>query len=227
MVFYPRLGLSLQTLHSPLYSLLSLPFRIWIQSIYHDVVYHLKIFFCRELSSRLPFLLEHPSAGSYFLLSGPASFFSSSLQFEHYTAFSHSFQHNCVFILSIHFTRTILLHIHISNASSRFCSFRRSVQVPAPYNATLRTKHYTSLFLSSVSKSPQKILLFLLKTFFAIVILCFTSWGWYWYCTQVFESVHLFDGFIFTSHIYLHWFSSDNLDLRLSYIYLHPVIPTK
>ena len=37
------------------------------------------IFFCREFSSCLSFLLEHPSAGSYFLVSGPANFYSSSL----------------------------------------------------------------------------------------------------------------------------------------------------
>ena len=37
----PTMGLSLQTQHSPLYPLLSLPFRIYIQSIYHNVVYHL------------------------------------------------------------------------------------------------------------------------------------------------------------------------------------------
>ena len=37
------------------------------------------IFFCYESSSRLPFILEHPSAGSSFLASDPANFFSSSL----------------------------------------------------------------------------------------------------------------------------------------------------
>ena len=33
------------------------------------------------------------------------------------------------FILSVHFTRSILLHTQISNASSCFCSFHRSFQV--------------------------------------------------------------------------------------------------
>ena len=37
------------------------------------------IFFCRELSSHLPFLLEHTSAGSSFLASGPVNLFFSSL----------------------------------------------------------------------------------------------------------------------------------------------------
>ena len=79
------------------------------------------------------------------------------------------------FILSIDFTLSILLHTHISNASSRFCSFRRSVQVSAPYNTTLHTKHFTSLFSSYFSKGSQKMLLFLLKASFAIAILCFSS----------------------------------------------------
>ena len=52
------------------------------------------------------------------------------------------------FILSVHFTRFMLLHIHILNASCCFCSFRRSVQVSVPYNATLHTKLFTILCLS-------------------------------------------------------------------------------
>ena len=36
-MFCPRAGLSLQTQDSPLYPILSLPFRIFIQSIYHNV----------------------------------------------------------------------------------------------------------------------------------------------------------------------------------------------
>ena len=78
-MFCPRAGLSLQTQHSPLYPLLSLPFRIFIQSIYHNVIYHSDFFFCLKLSSHLPFLLEHPSAGISFLTSGPVNFFSSPL----------------------------------------------------------------------------------------------------------------------------------------------------
>ena len=69
-----------------------------------------------------------------------------------------------------------ILHIHISNSSSRIYSFRHTVQVSAPYNATLYTKHFTSLFIRSLPKGPQKMLLFLLKTSFAIAILCFISW---------------------------------------------------
>ena len=76
-------------------------------------------------------------------------------------------------ILSVHFTSSILLHNHNSNSSSSFCSFRRNAKVSAPYNATLHTKHFTSLVLSSFSKGPQKKLLFLLIATFAI--LCFTS----------------------------------------------------
>ena len=80
------------------------------------------------------------------------------------------------FILSVHFTLSILLHTHISNPSSRFCSFRGSVQVSAPYNTTLYTKHFTSLFRSSFPKDPRKCFFFLLKASFAIAMLCFTCW---------------------------------------------------
>ena len=41
IVFWPRTGLSVQTQHSPLYPLPILLFRIFIQSTYHNVVYHL------------------------------------------------------------------------------------------------------------------------------------------------------------------------------------------
>ena len=78
IVFCPRAGLSLQTQHSPLNSLLSLAFRIFIQFIYHNVQSS-DIFFCPELSSHLPYLLEHPSAGSSFLAIVPENFFSASL----------------------------------------------------------------------------------------------------------------------------------------------------
>ena len=77
---------------------------------------------------------------------------------------------------SVHFTCSILLHIHISNASSRFLLIRWCVQVSAPYYTTLHSNHFTSLLLSYFSKGPQKVLLFLLKASFAIAILCFTSW---------------------------------------------------
>ena len=55
------------------------------------------------------------------------------------------------FILAVHFTCSILHHIRVWNASSRFCSLR-GVQLSEPYNATLHTKHFTNLFLSSFSK---------------------------------------------------------------------------
>ena len=64
-VFFPRLGLSLQTEPSLLYPLLSLPFRIFI-SIYHKVVYHL----ISSAANFLPF--TNPSRASFsrqFLLS--------------------------------------------------------------------------------------------------------------------------------------------------------------
>ena len=76
-VFCPRIGLSLQTEPSPFYPVLSLPFRIFIQSIYHKVVYHL----ISSAANFLPFTI--PSRTSFsrqFLLSQwPSNFFSTSL----------------------------------------------------------------------------------------------------------------------------------------------------
>ena len=63
--FCPRAGLSLQTHHSPLYPLLILPFRIFIQFIYYNVVVSSDIIFCREPSrasfSRQFLLSQWPS----------------------------------------------------------------------------------------------------------------------------------------------------------------------
>ena len=58
-------------------------------------------------------------------------------------------------------------------------------------------------------------LLFLLKASFAIFILCFTSVITVHVASDItpqvglYEAVHLFDGFIINSHVYLLWFSSD------------------
>ena len=107
-------------------------------------------------------VLELPSAGSSFLLaSDPANFFSSSLSVPTLFFLLPLFlaQLHFLFCLSILHARSLLLHTHISNASSCFCSFWHSVQVSAPYNTTLHTKHFTSLFRSSFSKGPQKMLL--------------------------------------------------------------------
>ena len=97
IVFCPRAGLSLQAQHSSLYTLLSLPFRIFVQSIYHNVVYHL------ISSSASKFLPNyHPSRASFsrqFLLSQWPSQFSFPLlyQFQHYSSFSQSSWHKCIF----------------------------------------------------------------------------------------------------------------------------------
>ena len=69
----------------------------------------------------------------------------------------------------------------------------------------LHIEHFTNLFLSSFSKGPQKRLQFLLKTSFAILPLLSSA------AVQIttdiahleFEAVHIFDGFIFNSHVYL------------------------
>ena len=172
IVLCSRSGLSLLTQHFPLYPLLSLPFSIFIQSIYYNVIPS----FAENVHYRLQFLVEHPSAGSSFSTSDQANFFSSSLSVPALFFLLPLFLTKLhFFVLSVHFTRSIFLHTHISNVSSRFCAFRRSFQVSVPNTPTLHAKHFTSLFLSSFSKGPQKMVLFLLKASFAIAILCFTS----------------------------------------------------
>ena len=138
----------MQVRHYPFYPLLNFPFRICIVRL------------C--------------IAGSSFLDSGlffPLFFISFSIILPFPTVSSTA---SCLFCLSI-FTRPILLHIHISNASSHLCSFRRSIQFSAPYNATLNAKHFTSIFHISFSKGAWKMILLLLNVSFAIAILCFTS----------------------------------------------------
>ena len=167
IVFCPRAGLSLQIQHSPLYPLLSLPFRIFIQSIYHNVVYHL------TPSSALNFLpFTSPSRTSfsrqYFLSQGPSQFLflfiSSNIILP-----SPNLSSTIAFVIFVHFTRSILIYIHISNASSSYCSFRHSVKVSAPYNATLHTKHFNSLFLY---QGPAENASFLVKNFFCHCTIC-------------------------------------------------------
>ena len=160
-VFHCKLSI----LHSTLFSAI---FFIFAHSLSSD------IFFYREPSSHLPFLLERPSAGSSLLASSPVNSFSSSLSIPAL------FFLLPLFLAQLHFYFACPFYtFHPSpyphlKCFQRFCSFRRTVQDSAPYNATLHTKHFTSLFLCYSSKDPQKMLLFLLKGSFAIAILCFT-----------------------------------------------------
>ena len=110
IVFCPRAGLSQQTQDSPLYPLLSLSFRIFIQSIYHNIFYHLTsssvanffpfTFPCRASFSRQLILSQRPSQ-FLFLFFMSSSIILRSPTLSSTTAF---------FILSDHFTRSILLH---------------------------------------------------------------------------------------------------------------------
>ena len=153
-MFCPRAGLSLQTQHSPLYSLLRLPpsyssFIIMLSIIWYILLP--RTFFSFTIPSRACFSKQ-------FLLSQwPSQFlFLFFISYRIVLPFPTLSSTTEFFIFSVHFTRPILLHIHISNASSRFCSFRRTVQVSAPYNATLHTMHFTSPLLSSFSKVSRK-----------------------------------------------------------------------
>ena len=174
-MFFPRASLSLQTqlFHSTLFSaFLSVssysPFIIMLSVIWYLLLP--RTFFPFTIPSRASFsrqfLLSQFPSQFLFLFFISSSIILPSPTLPSTTAF---------FILSIHFTRSILLHIHISNASSRLCLFFHSDQVSAPYNTTLHTEHFTSLFRSSFSKGPQKMLVILLKASFAIFTLCFTS----------------------------------------------------
>ena len=99
-----RAGLSLQAQHSPLYPLLSLPFRIFVQSIYHKVVYHL----ISSAANFLPFTIPpRASFNSQLLLSQFLFLFfiSSSIILPLPTLSSTT----AFFILSVHLTRSILL----------------------------------------------------------------------------------------------------------------------
>ena len=163
MVFCQRAGLLLQTQHSALYPLLSLPFRICIPPIYRNVIYHL-------ISSSGANLL---SVYHSFLVRAPANFFSSCLSVPAL------FVILPLFLAQLHF----LLCLSISHAQSFSISTSQmlpvvfcTIQVSAPYNTTLYTNYFSSFFLSSFSKGLQKMLLFLLKASFAIAILSFTSW---------------------------------------------------
>ena len=134
------------------------------------------IFFCREPSYRLPLLLEYPSAGSSFLVNGPANFFSYSLSVAALIFALPLFPEQLRFL----FCLSILHAPSFSISTSQMLPFifAHSIIVSKSLHHTmpLHTKHLTSLFLSSFSKDLQKMLLFLLKASFAIAILCLTSW---------------------------------------------------
>ena len=138
----------------------------------------LSIIWCLLLSWSF-FQFTIPSAGSSFLASGPVNFFfffsPLHYQFQHYSPSITLCSTTAFFILPVHFTHSILLYIHISNASSNFCSSHPNVK--SLHHIMLHSIQSTSLACSLVLiPSPQKMLLFLLKASFAIAILCFTSW---------------------------------------------------
>ena len=143
-MFCPRAGLSLKTQHSSLYLSSQSSF-----SYLHTV--HLScccltsdIFFCRESSSHLPFLLEDRFSRQFFLSQWPNQFiflfFISCSIILPSPILSNT---TAVFILSVHFTRSILLLIHISNDSSRFHSFR--LVSKSLHHITLHSTQSTSL----------------------------------------------------------------------------------
>ena len=177
-MFCPGAGLSLQIQHSPLYPLISLPFHICLQSIYHDVVYDL-------ISSSA---VKHPSAGSFFLASGPVNFFSSSLPVPALFFLLPVFPAQLDFsFLFIHFT--FYPSFSISTSQMLPGVYAHSVVVSKSlHHRTLRSTQSTSLDSSLVLfQGPAENGSYLLKTSFAIAILCFTydsSSCCYWYYTS-------------------------------------------
>ena len=175
-------------------------------------------------------VLEHPSAGSSILASGPTNFFSSSLSVPALFFLLPLFQAQLHFL----FCLSILHAPSFSIPTSQMLPvvFAHSVVVfRSLHHTTLHSTQNTSLvFYSSFSKGPQKMLLFFGKSFFChcypllyFLTAVHVATG---VTPQVFEVVHLFDGFIFNSHVYLLLFSSGKHSLLLIYIYLHPIILT-
>ena len=207
-VFCPRAGLfcKLSILHSSLFSAFLFvsaysPFFMMLSIMWYLLLP--RTFFPFTIPSRASFsrqlLLSQWPSQFLFLF-----FISSSIIFPCPTLFSTT----AFFILSLHPSP------HLKCFQS-FCSFRHSAQVSAPYNDTLHTKHFSSLFSCYFSKGP-------VKSFFCL------SYPLLYFLTavhivtditpQVLEAVHLFVGFIFTSHVYLLLFSSYNYHLCLIYI---------
>ena len=111
------------------------------------------VFFCCEPSSRLPFLVEYPSAGISFLASSSTTVFFLLPLFLAHLHFLF-----CLFILhapTFSISTSLMLPV----------VFPHSVVVyKSLHHTTLHhTNHFTSLFINSFSKGPQKMLLFLLK----------------------------------------------------------------
>ena len=128
-VFHCKLSI----LHSTFFSafLFVSPYRPFIMML--SIIYLLlpRTVFLFAIPSRASFSWQflHSQSPSQFLF----LFFISSCIILPSPTLSNT---TAFFILSVHFTRSILLHIHMLTVV-----FVHSV--PAPYNATLHTKHFT------------------------------------------------------------------------------------
>ena len=207
IVFCPMAGLSLQTQHSLLYPLLSLPFRIFIQSVYHNIVRRL------ISSSASNFLLFYHSfqsilqPGSSFLASGPAHFFSSSLSVPAL------FFLLPLFLAQLHF----LFCLSILHASSFSITTSQMLPVVFAYSVVVcRSLHHTTLHSTQNTSIVSSVVLFPMarrKCFFSVKDLFCHCYPLLYFLTavhvatgiipQVFEAVHLFNGFTFNSSSFL------------------------
>ena len=110
---------------------------------------HVHIVHSLELSSRLPFFLGHPSAGSYFLASGPVNFLSSSLSVTALFYLLPLFPAQMYFL----FCLSILYAPSFSISTSQMLPvvFVHSVVLfKSLYHTTLHSTQRTSLVSSSV-----------------------------------------------------------------------------
>ena len=147
------------------------------KSIYHYVLYH-HIFFYLELSSRLPFLLEHSSPGNSLLASGPANFFFSSLLVPALFFFLPLFLEQLHFLFYLSILHASSFTIPISQMPVVFAHsviVSKSLYHTTPHSAQSTSLKF-SLFRSYFPKGPQKMLLLPLKASFTSAILCFTCW---------------------------------------------------
>ena len=163
-------------------------------------------------------VLRHPLARSSFLASAQPTYFLFFISFSiilpspTLSSTTDFFYFVCSFC-TLHFSQ----YPHLKCLQS-FCSFLRRVQVSVPCNTTFHRDNFSNLF-HSFFKGRR-------KSFFSVKSFFCHCYPLLYFLTavhlvtditpQVYEAVHLFDGFIFNSHVYLLWFPS----WPSSYLYL-------
>ena len=186
------------------------------------------MFFCRELSSRLPFLIENPWAGSSFLTSGPANFFSSSVPALFFLL--------PLFLAQLHF----LFCLSILRAPSFSISISQMFPVVFAHSVVVsKSLHHMTLQYTQSTSLASFLVLFTRvrrKSFLPVKIFFSHCYPLLYFLTaiQVATDITPKNFKLYTCSTdsslirmsSLLWFSSDNQSLRHIYIYLHPIILT-